>query len=413
MALSSLRDSRLRTAGIPSTEVVGYSLSSLSGLVEDEQDPSSGSEGLSRNIRMSLLYKPDWEETKERYLAWWAHEYFGRCALSVTAPKDDPPDAPRPPAPKTIQEQWYDLDLINERQQYHMARAFHGGEALPVWNAGYPGNTSIPVFMGTRIELDWNTGWTEGKHLLDGDDLDFQSLRIDKEHPEYRFALETLRRGAKGAKGKCLVTVGAFGGCGDTLASLRGSQPLLFDCMDRPEWVRAAEEYLMDVWCEHYDVLYEIIREADEGSTCWFTLWSPGKFYASQNDFSYMISPQMFRDIFLPIIAKQTEFLDHSVYHVDGIAAFAHVDALCELPNLQAYQILPGAGKPSPLHYMDTLKEVQAAGRNLWISIPIDEVESALEQLSARGLYIATSAKTEEEARDLLKKVEEWSVDRG
>jgi hypothetical protein len=35
-----------------------------------------------------------------------------------------------------------------------------------------------------------------------------------------------------------------------------------------------------------------------------------------QNDFSYNIGPGMFRDIFLPIIRRQTEFLDHSVYHV-------------------------------------------------------------------------------------------------
>jgi hypothetical protein len=361
----------------------------------------------------TLLYKPDWEETKERYKAWWAHEYFGRCALAVTAPKKNPPDLPRPPDPKTVEEKWYDLDLINDWQQYHMARTFHGGEALPVWNAGYPGNTSIHVFLGMPITLDWHTGWSEGGGILRGDDPDISKLRLNKRLPEYRFALEMLRRGAKESHGKCLVTIGAFGGVGDTLAALRGSQQLLYDCVDRPDWVRAAEERLMDLWCRHYDTLYDLIRETDEGSTCWFTLWSPGKFYATQNDFSYMISPRMFREIFLPVIRRQTEFLDHSVYHVDGVAAFAHVDALCELPKLQALQILPGAGKPSPLHYLDVLKNVQAAGKNLWIWIPSEEVETALKRLSARGLFIVTSAKTEDEARKLLRKAEKWSKDRG
>ena len=41
---------------------------------------------------MNLLYKEDWEETKERYKAWWAGENFGRCAFWVTAPRDDAPD---------------------------------------------------------------------------------------------------------------------------------------------------------------------------------------------------------------------------------------------------------------------------------------------------------------------------------
>ena len=94
---------------------------------------------------------------------------------------------------------------------------------------------------------------------------------------------------------------------------------------------------------------------------------------------------------------------------MDGISAFAHVPALCELPRLQALQILPGAGKPSPLYYAETLKIVQDAGKNLHISIPIAEVEQALKTLSAKGLFIHTSARTEAEARDLLEKAKIWS----
>jgi hypothetical protein len=126
-----------------------------------------------------------------------------------------------------------------------------------------------------------------------------------------------------------------------------------------------------------------------------------------------MISPKMFRDIFLPVIERQTRFLDHNVYHVDGIGAFAHVPALCELPRIQAIQILPGAGKPSPLHYLDTLKYVQRAGKNLHITIPSREVEPALKELSARGLFIETWCDSEAEARTLLENAKKWSHDRG
>lgn len=42
-----------------------------------------------------------------------------------------------------------------------------------------------------------------------------------------------------------------------------------------------------------------------------------------------------------------------------------------------------------------------------------EEVRPALERLSARGLFIETSCKTEAEARELLKNAECWSVDRG
>lgn len=361
---------------------------------------------------MELLYKPDWEETKARFRAWWAREYFGRCGLAVFARAKTHPSGHRPSAPATVREQWYDLDHINARLQYSMSRTFYGGEALPVWSAGYAGNTGLWVYLGSDYNIDMATCWAEGEPVL-AQDPDFRRLRIDTAHSEYRFAIESLRRGAEWSRGKCLLSIGAFGASGDTLGALRGTEQLLYDCMDRPEWVRAADAYLMDLWCAHYDELYAYVRDVDEGSTCWFGLWAPGKFYAAQNDFSYMISPNAFRDLFLPVIERQTRYLDYTVYHVDGIGAFAHVDALCELPRLRAIQILPGAGKPSPLRYLDVLRKVQAHGRNLHITIPCGEVREALENLSARGLFIQTWCDTEDEARELLRNAERWSVDRG
>jgi len=213
-------------------------------------------------------------------------------------------------------------------------------------------------------------------------------------------------------RGKFIPTVGALGGCGDTLAGLRGNLALLTDLVDCPDYVREFDQYLMRQWIGVYEGFYRITHEAAQGSTCWFPLWSPGKFYASQNDFAYMISPRMFREIFLPSIEMQTNFLDHAVYHVDGVGNFVHVDALLELPRLQALQILPGAGKPSPLHYMDVLKKVQAAQKNLHITIPPNEVEKALDELSVRGLFIHTYCDSEEQARLLIRKVKKWSTER-
>lgn len=88
---------------------------------------------------MGLTYKADWEAARERLRRWWQHEYFGRCALAVTAPRDNPRERPAPPAPKTVQERWYDLDAIAARNEYTFSRTFYGGEAIPMWHAGYPG----------------------------------------------------------------------------------------------------------------------------------------------------------------------------------------------------------------------------------------------------------------------------------
>ncbi len=362
---------------------------------------------------MSLLYKPDWDETKQRYEAWWAHEYFGRCAIAVIAPRSDVAPKEPPRLPDRVEDRWLDFDYLRASNEYRLSRTYYGGEALPIWNPGYPGCDSIAAFLGCPITLDEATGWVDPLFAHGSlEEVDYESLKIADDNRWWRFARDVTAFAVEESRGKALVGCQAIGGCGDTLAWLRGSGNLLLDVMDCPERVREIDQHLMRMWIEVYSTLYGIFRDVTQGSTCWFTLWSPGKFYAAQNDFAYMISPQMYRELFLPSIQMQTEFLDHCVYHVDGIGNFAHVDTLLELPRLQAIQILPGSGKPSPLHYMDVLKKVQAAGKNLHIGIPAHEVEAALEQLSARGLFIQTYAASEEEARALLANVEKWSVDR-
>lgn len=355
---------------------------------------------------MDLLYKPDWEETKKFYRAWWAHEPLGRCGLGVTAPRMDAPHDPYPTAQDPDQ-QWMDLDFISRRNDLIFRRTFYGGEQFPVWNAGYAGHGFMPAFLGAPLTADMSTAWIDP--ILTGADIEFESLAIKPDNRYWQFALAMLRRAAGDCKGKAIPSIGDQGGCGDTLAGLRGSERLLYDCMDHPERVRAAEEFLMVMWCQVYDVFYDIIRDAAEGSTSWCELWSCGKYFPMQCDFSYMISPEMFRRIFLPILDQQTQFLDHAVYHVDGEGAFGHVPALCELPRLQAIQIIPGDGKPSALHYLGLLKYVQRAGKNLQLYLAHDEVEPALRELSSQGLFIFTSCATEAQARQLLENARKWS----
>ena len=359
---------------------------------------------------MELLYKPDWAETKERFLAWWAHEDFGRCGLAVTSPKDGARPASPPAYPEKIEDRWLDFDYLHAVNEFRLSRTFFGGESFPLWTPGYPGWDFIPAYLGARVDLKEETGWVHPL-IEEGElaDLDMTSLVIDPENQWWNFAEKMHRFAVTEAHGKSLPGMQAIGGSGDTLAGLRSTNRLLFDVMECPEQVRAFEMYLMKQWMEVHDKFHQIIHDAAEGSTSWFPLWAPGRFYPMQNDFSYMISPRMFEDLFLPALEMQSDYLDYSVYHVDGVAAFAHIDAICSLPRLQAIQILPGAGKPSPLHYMDVLKKVQKAGKNLHISIPCEEVETALENLSSRGLFIDTRCGTEEEARTLLHRAGEWS----
>jgi len=216
-----------------------------------------------------MLYKPDWEETKERYRAWWNHDCIGRAAIAVTAPRDNVSEAPPPAMPATPLERWTDLDYASAANEYGMSRTFYGGEAFPVWTVGDPGHTAIPAFLVCQIDLDWHTGWWHP--IITGESLeDVLKLRVDRNGKWWRFTLKALERAARESAGRCIPSIGAFGGCGDTLAALRGTDRLLLNVIDRPEEVIAAEQYVMAMWCDVFEGFYGIVREISEGSTCRF-----------------------------------------------------------------------------------------------------------------------------------------------
>jgi len=294
---------------------------------------------------------------------------------------------------------------------YLIEHIHYGGEAFPIWNADYPGWDSLPVFLGCEITLDAQTGWWT-PFMSEGELSSYSptDIKINRDNTWFKLAEEYRKFGVEQSRGRAILTNGAFGGCGDTLGACRSVNQLLFDVIEDPDAVLKFEMRLMEIWCEHYDERYEDFKKLGEGTAGWFNLWSPGKFYPSQCDFAYMISPADFERCFLPALEMQTRFLDHTVHHVDGIGNFNHVDLLCSLPKLQALQILPGDGSPSPLAYFDVLKKVQRAGKNLHISIPPNEIKDALDMLSSRGLMIETWADSPEEAEDIVGLVQKNSV---
>lgn len=361
---------------------------------------------------MPLNGKPDWEQVQERYKAWWAGEAVDRCLMAIYARRDTG-EAP-PVLPDIVADRWLDVTYLAALNEYRLNSTCFAGDAFPIWHPGFPGWSFHGVFLGCPISLAETTGWWD-PIIAEGEltDHDYRQFTLDPQNPWWMRALEMLRFTAVESKRLgAFPCIGAFGGCGDTLAALRSTGKLLYDVLDCPEYVREFDQYLMRQWMEIYETFYGIMHEAGfEGSTCFFPLWSPGKFYSTHNDFAYMISPKIFNDIFLPSIEMQTRYLDHAIHHVDGIGNFAHIDALCELPRLQALQILPGDGKPSPLHYLPELKKVQAKGKNLHISIPANEVETALQELSIKGLFIETWCESVEEADALLRNADKWSKD--
>ena len=113
-----------------------------------------------------------------------------------------------------------------------------------------------------------------------------------------------------------------------------------------------------------------------------------------------MIGPDMFREFVLETLRRDTERIENTIYHLDGIGQLAHLDMLLSLPKLKAIQWVPGDGKPGPEAWPEVYEKVCAAGKNVMI-IGDGRTNGSLEMLPKLGERIysgiwASSAERQE-----------------
>ena len=111
-------------------------------------------------------------------------------------------------------------------------------------------------------------------------------------------------------------------------------------------------------------------------------------------------------DLIVEELEQEVQFLDGSIYHLDGIEALKHLDGILEIPGLGGVQWVPGDGKPSASHWIPEIKKIQAAGKCVDLDVRPEELEILLKELSPEGLLYHIRAESEQDAKDLLKMAE-------
>ena len=191
----------------------------------------------------------------------------------------------------------------------------------------------------------------------------------------------------------------------DALVSLRGPQELCFDTIECPNLLKKFDEQIFAVYKIVYDRLYEKIAALGNGTSYWMEQWSDRRHYVVGSDFSCMLSPSAYEELVAPGIERETGFLEQSIYHLDGPQALRHLDRILQFKNLNAVQWVYGAGQPSPKHWIDVLKKIQAAGKCIDISGPPEDLVEIMKYIEPEGMLYHCRCRSEEEAKALIKAV--------
>jgi len=355
---------------------------------------------------MPIDHIPDWEQRLARQDAFWSCTILDRPVVLITLPK---PNRDYPlPTPKTyatLRDRWMDTEYVTERALANVMNREYLGDALPI---GWPnlGPEVFSAFFGCEMEYTESTSWAI-PNLHDWAEAD--QLQFSEDNFYWKKLLEMTDALLEIGKNTFYTGITDLHVGGDAIAAFRDPQVLNVDMIEVVEEVKALLDDVTQTYFRVYDFYYEKLKAAGQAICTWAGIVSTKKWYVPSNDFSCMISKEMFDDVFLPGIVAECQHMEAAIYHLDGPDALQHLDSLLAIQELNAIQWVYGAGQGRASDWMPLYKKCQAAGKGLQITLEVNELDFFMENLHPEGLWIALSGvQDRDQAEALLRKVARW-----
>ena len=348
--------------------------------------------------------KPDYEQAQKRIDAFWNHEETDRPMVLMNYPKQ----TAKPFKNKqhaSSKDYWLDIEYRAEEALHYAENTVYCAESMPVY---YPnlGPEILSVWAGCEIVFEKTTVWTEPCIS----DWTTENAVISMDHPMFKTLEKFTRILLEKAKGNFIVGLTDFHPGGDHLSALRDAEKLLVDMLEVPDIIKAKLVSSYKEYFEVYDYFVKILKEANMPIATWLQITSQTTMYVPSNDFSCMISSEMFNEFFLEGIRDECRHYKKSIYHLDGPGALQHLDSLLEIPELNALQWVPGAGNEWVMPWLDVFKKALKAEKSI-IVYPqnIEDLHFLKEHLPSKGLCIQMwNVGNQENADDLMKIIKRW-----
>jgi 5-methyltetrahydrofolate--homocysteine methyltransferase len=276
------------------------------------------------------------------------------------------------------------------------------GEAIPFVSPDLaPG--CLALYLGCTCIEQTDTVWFQPcmKERME------QDFRYDQNNFYWQFTLRLAHEQLRIGKDRFILQFPDLIEGLDTLAAMRGSEILLTDVIEDPDWIQLCLRQITDRYFHYYDMLYDLIRDDVGGSYFW--IWAPGRMAKLQCDFSAMIGPDMFKEFMVPVLHEMCQRVSYSLYHWDGPGALPHFEHLLGIEELDMIQWVPGDGHELPDHprWWHLYHRMLECGKKVFIHYcPSSENLKALKKEFGKKLnqfFIIMHAKTVEEADELLK----------
>jgi len=350
--------------------------------------------------------KEDWDGVKKRWEAWWEFEMYDRPLLLIQTSRKDPITLPAgeefADAGDDHLWRYTDPHYLTTKILNEFYNTWYGGESVPVLNHGWA--VGHACTFGCEPHFTSDTIWTDTVPIKDGDE--YPEIYFDESNRWWQLFLDVTEKVSAQSKQRYFVMPMWGNNAGDNLLLCRGSDALCMDVAENPEWVKENIKIISDAQIKQYKALREkALLTGLEGTVNNVSIWSPKQTQGIDSDFSCMVSPKAFRDIFLPPLIETMQTADHCIYHLDGAVALHQLDTLLATKEINAIQWVPGDGHWEVMQWIPLLQKMQAHKKAVLVYAPPEEVHQVIKALQPEGLCIQTWASGEDAARALLDSV--------
>ncbi|MBQ6823286.1 MAG: hypothetical protein IJP27_01405 [Clostridia bacterium] len=356
------------------------------------------------NVNPSILahYEQFWEGTNT-----------GRPLLNYSAPKEG---ATRFPKPVDLVQQWLDEEYLLNRHRHKMENTVFLADAVPMLftNLG-PG--CLAACIGGNYDLASNTVWFDRRPVIE-DWEDLPPFAFDENSEMWQHVMRLQNKYATDPDVHFSIT--DLGGVTDIVASLRGTQELLYDLYDYPDEFKALTKQITEMWIKAYRLQVETIKKTGQPYNNWMNLPSAKPWYPMQCDFCYMLSPAHFEEFILPELVELTKVVERPVYHLDGVGELPHLDRILEIPGLKAIQWAPGAGEAPEWDekWFPVYRKIQDKKVNVILlrgsgvrdgKNDLEGMEKLIKSVDPSRLYLAGGFPKLQMAEEMIENITRWS----
>jgi len=360
-----------------------------------------------KNPFSKIIPDESYELSMKRYDAFFNGEVYDRPPVCITFWKQNVPNRPEDKQYATHKDRWMDVEHRAKWADYHFDCTEFYADALPAIHPNL-GPEIFSAICGCGYEFGEGTTWSI-PNIIDWE-KDMDKAVIDRSS-EYFIALDKYTKELlKYSKDKFAVGFTDLHPGADHLAALRDPEILCMDLYDYPESVKAKLKSSNIEYFEFCDYFYNLITNTGSPMTTWINLVVDGKYNVVGNDFSCMVSAEMFEEFFLEGIIEECEYLDRSIYHLDGPDALKHLDMLLEIKKLNAVQWVCGAGNEGFNRWIKVYQRIQKAHKGIHLDVHVNELDDVFANLKPDGIWFPyiRGISNKEEADKVLERIKNW-----